>query len=57
MAQQLVQETKSWHFKFERLAKGVVRITCHSDDIDDLINNWEKLYARLESLGEKVEKV
>lgn len=58
MAQDLVQqqETKSWKFKVERNAKGFVRITCHSDSVE-LVDNWIKLHDKLESLGERVEKV
>lgn len=53
----VVQETKSWKYKVERVAKGFVRITVHSDDMNELLYDWDHIHLKLEELGEKVEKV
>lgn len=59
MAEQelLARESKGWKFKAERVAKGFVRITINSDDADELILTWKRLYIKLEEMGERVEKV
>jgi hypothetical protein len=48
---------KRCKYTIEKAAKGYVRVTVHGDDINLLIEDWEKVHGMLESLGEKVERV
>jgi DNA-directed RNA polymerase subunit L len=48
---------KTCKYTIEKAAKGYVRVTVHGDDINLLIEDWEKVHGMLESLGEKVERV
>ncbi|HYZ60225.1 MAG TPA: hypothetical protein VE544_11265 [Nitrososphaeraceae archaeon] len=55
--QQQVIEAKSWKYKLERVAKGYVRVTVHSDDLDELISNWELVHSKLREIGEFAERM
>lgn len=47
----------SWKYKLERVSKGYVRATVHSDDLEQLKIDWSNLHAWLESNNEKFENV
>ena len=52
-----VPQVKSWKYKLERVAKGYVRPTIHSDNLDELLEDWKIVHEQLESIGEKVERL
>lgn len=51
-----IQETRTFRYKLERVSKGYVRVTVHSDDVQELIGDWGAIHKELDKLGEKVEK-
>lgn len=54
--QQLEIPIKSWKYKLERVAKGYVRPTIHSDNLDELLDDWKRIHEHLALIGEKVER-
>jgi predicted transcriptional regulator YdeE len=50
-------DVKSWKYKLERVAKGYVRVTVHSDDIDEIVKMWNEIHSKLQESGESVERV
>ena len=59
MNQDLIEQIpiKSWKYKLERVAKGYVRPTIHSDNLDELLEDWKMLHEQLAMIGEKVERL
>ena len=51
-----VPQVKSWKYKLERVAKGYVRPTIHSDNLDELLEDWKIVHEQLALIGEKVER-
>lgn len=51
-----IQETRTFRYKLERVSKGYVRVTVHSDDVQELLTDWKVIHQMLEQQGEKVEK-
>lgn len=47
------QMTRSWKYKAEATAKGI-RITVHGDDIDQVVNDYSLLKAKLTAAGHNV---
>ena len=56
LAEQVTQ-VKSWKYKLERVAKGYVRPTIHSDRLDELLEDWKTVHEQLALMGEKVERL
>jgi hypothetical protein len=48
---------KSWKYKLERVAKGYVRPTIHSDNLYELLEDWKRIHEHLAIIGEKVERL
>lgn len=49
------QEVRSYRYKLERVSKGYVRVTVHSDNTNELITDWNTIHQQLENLGERIE--
>jgi hypothetical protein len=49
-------QLRPWKYKLERVAKGYVRLTIHSDDSDELLSSWKALHKGIIEMGERVER-